>query len=197
VIEQQPALIGIESSRASMRISMPRPELVITQELPQMTMKSEVPKFTMDWQSVYDDVGLKRPAGLTLSFGQKATEAAHEGVVRDVREGDYLGNVTRPGRRVAQWAQSETRQQAETNVNIGPVPKQSPRTDWDKGVVNVSWSKHRLTIEISDDAFLPDVVIDPPYSIEVFLRNQPNIRISVEEDGTVSGAGSYVDQYVG
>jgi hypothetical protein len=78
-------------------------------------------------------------------------------------------------------------------TNIGLMPASPPEVTWDKGYMRINWSKHNIIIDYSGE-YMPDMTVDPKYSIEVFLRTQPYFRVMVEE--VLPNAGRYVDRAI-
>ena len=61
--------------------------------------------------------------------------------------------------------------------------------------MSINWSKHSILIDW-DGEYMPQLTIDPKYSIEVFMRTEPYFRISVEEIAMPGMTGRYVDQAI-
>jgi hypothetical protein len=75
------------------------------------------------------------------------------------------------------------------------MPKSRPEVIWDKGHMSINWSKHSILIDW-DGEYMPELTVDPKYSIEVFLRTEPYFRVSVEEMVDPSMPGRFVDQAI-
>ena len=180
-----------------MRITSQRPQMSIHHQPAEVTVESEMPSFSLDWKRVWAESGLMRPADLSIDNRDSAHQKTMDAIGKDVQEGNYLADVTRKGIRVADLARQDSLKPSETTINVTSMPKTMPNVTWDRGYVNISWSRYNLTIEWDSMDYLPEIVVDPPYSIEVFLRNQPSIRISVEEGSVPYQAGAVVDSLIG
>lgn len=197
MIEQQYAAIGIQSTPAQMHITTNRPQMSIHHTPAEVSVERIDPSFTLDWQRVWSESGLKRPNELSRSERDKAYQKTMDAIGADVQEGNYLSDLTQPGDRVAELHKRENLKPSDITFNITSMPESPPDVTWDTGSINISWSRYNLTIEWDSMDYMPDIVVDPPYSVEVFLRNQPSIRISVEEGGVPYDAGAVVDRYIG
>jgi len=81
------------------------------------------------------------------------------------------------------------------DVNVGLMPQSSPEVIWDTGHMRINWSKHSVVIDFSGE-YMPEMTIDPKYSVEVFLRTEPYFRVMVEEVIDPGAPGRYVDRAV-
>ena len=192
LIEQQFAALGIETTNARLHISTPRPTFQIENIRPEMTIDREGPSFELDWQTVRNESGLRSPNNLSRTLRDKAYGQTMQYVAQAVQDGNQLGDVEHPGNRVAQIAKQSTRRRTQTEINIGLMPKHSPKVKWNPGHVNVNWSRHQLIVEW-DTEFMPEFVVDPPYSVEIFLRDRPYIKISIAEGEAPYDPGRVVD----
>ncbi len=192
LIEQQFASIGISTVHSQLHITTPHPQMTIQNVAPEMTVESVGPSFEIDWQEVYGESGLKRPAPLAKSIRDSAYADTMRSVSTISRDGEFLGDVTKPGNRVAQLSKQKNHA-TQTEINLSLMPRRKPQVKWDTGHVNISWSRHQLIVEW-DTEFMPEFSVEPPYSVEIFLRNKPHITISIAEDEEpLYGPGQAVD----
>ena len=191
-IEQQYAAIGIRTTRSQMKISTPKPKMHVSQQRPQMQVERQSPQFRVNWKKVYADMGRLPAASHALEVRDYGRSVAHSAISEIAEDGSYLGNVVQRGNRVAELARQKSLRTSQVELNIGSVPSTSPEMEWDPGYLKVNWSNHELNIEWDRD-FMPNIVIDPPYSVEIFLRNKPYIKISVVEDELPADVGKHVD----
>jgi hypothetical protein len=80
-------------------------------------------------------------------------------------------------------------------TNIGLLPRERPEVTWDRGSMSINWTTHSLVIDWDGD-HMPQVTIDPKHSVEVFMRTQPYVRITVEEIISPGMSGQFVDHAV-
>lgn len=193
MIEQQFAQVGIRTTNAQLHISTPRPQMTIENVAPEMNVDRKAPTFEVDWDAVYNESGLRRPGNFAKHVTAKAAKTGMESIGEAVREGDLLGDVARGGDRVVEIAKNQTRKATQTEINLGLMPHNRPSVQWDPGYVNVSWSRHQLIVEW-DTEFMPEFKVDPPYSVEIFLRNRPYIKITVAEGEDPYQPGKVVDE---
>ena len=194
-IDQHLAEVGVNVVPAQMHITNPRPEITITQERPEMEIDRKSPSFKINRKKLNSEMGLKPASELTTEFRNQGKSGALEGTRSYVKDGNFLGNLKNHGDRVGQLARNKAMSAVvqQTQVNIEAMPKNMPEVVWDKGYVRVNWSKHSIVIEF-EGIRTPQVVIDPPYSVEVYLRTEPYFRITVEEGPDPNMPGGHVDR---
>jgi hypothetical protein len=190
VIDQEFASVGIKITPAQMQITTPRPHMKIDQEMPRMEIQSEKPTFDVDMSRVHAETGLKNPRDLLNDMRGKANTVTMDYIGEKVAEGDYAASIEQPGNRIAQFAKSKAMEAS--NISLNAAPRSLPEVSWNKGSIDITWSNHKFNIEW-DGEYTPEVVIDPRYSVEVFLRNRPSITITVEEWDTADSAGRLID----
>jgi len=196
-IDQQFAEIGVHSSPARMRISRPAMQMKITTQSPRMEVSRKAPSFKMNRKKINSESGLKPPVELSKSYRDAGRTGALKGTRNAGDEGDFLGNQKIPGDRLAKLSRQKTMAAAtkKQDLNIGLMPKTSPEVVWDKGSMSINWSKHSIVIDW-DGEYMPQVTIDPKYSIEIYLRTEPYFRVRVEDLVDPSRPGRYVDQAI-
>jgi hypothetical protein len=196
-IEQQRAEIGLHSIPAQMNIHQPRMRMKIHSELPQMEIDRKDPSFKVNRKRINTESGLKPPDELTKTFRDRGRAGALRGARTAKNDGNFLGDLRQPGDRVGRLARNKTMSAilAKRDYNIGLMPASPPEVDWDRGHMRINWSKHSIVIDW-DGEFMPQVTIDPKYSVEIFLRTEPYFRITVEEVMDAAKTGKYVDRAV-
>jgi hypothetical protein len=197
VIEQQFAAIGVSVTPAHIEIDMPKLSMDITTENPKMTIDRKAPSFEMDLDPYADEEGLGEPYGIIDDiFGEGvfadenrvAPEPTGSGI-RRARPG------TRKGSRVAAISRRKLMQSAKRDIKIKTVPPNRPKVKWDPGYIHIDWSNYRINIDWEGE-YIPELTVDPPYSIEIYLRDKPYFRITVEEGEAPYRAGRRVDEAV-
>jgi len=197
-IEQQLAEIGVNATQGQMRITRPSMEMRITTESPQMEIERQAPKFRVNRKKINSESGLKPTRELVMDFRNDGRTGALRGAKNAVNDGNFLGNAKEPGDRVGKLARIKTMgeiKKKQSQTNIGLMPKTSPEVIWDKGSMSINWSKHSIVIDW-DGEYMPQVTIDPKYSIEIFLRTEPYFRIMVEDVIDPNRPGMYVDKAI-
>jgi len=195
-IDQQFAEIGVRSTPAKMNISLPRMQMRIRTETPQMQIDRKAPSFKVNRRKINNESGLAGSLELSKTFRNKGRQAALRGAKQAKDDGNFLANHRIPGDKVVpQLAKNKAMARAQKpDFNVGLMPAGSPEVTWDKGHMRVNWSKHSVVIDW-DGEYMPELTIDPKYSVEVFLRKQPYFRVFVEE-AVSPGAGRYIDHAV-
>ena len=193
VIDQQYASIGIKVTPAQLQIMTPRPSFELHQEMPELSIESQSASFSVNWRQVHSEMGLKPPLELAAQIRAKGIEGAADGTIEAVQDGNYLQKNELRSNRVAQLARQKSLEQANVEVNIKSIPEQSPQVEWNPGKLQITWESKQFNVEW-DGNYLPEVSLESPYSVEIFLRNRPSIRISVEDVLMPSEAGQHVDK---
>ena len=193
VIDQQYASIGIKVTPAQLQIMTPRPSFELHQEMPELSIESQSASFSVNWRQVHSEMGLKPPLELAAQIRAKGIEGAADGTIEAVQDGNYLQKNELRSNRVAQLARQKSLEQANVEVNIKSIPEQSPQVEWNPGKLQITWESKQFNVEW-DGNYLPEVSLESPYSVEIFLRDRPSIRISVEDVLMPSEAGQHVDK---
>lgn len=161
----------------------------ITNEPAEFSVEQQFPELKVNWESDYS-------APVTTSRVRHQHFAAQNQVqiktLDEVSEGDKLGVARARGTRNAQRSRQKSIKMEQVEINLNSVPKSSPKVEWTPGVININWTRGSLSVDWVGE-YMPQVVVDPPFSIDVYLREKPYIKIMVE-DGTAPGAaGSNLD----
>lgn len=195
VIDQQYGALGIEMTQAQMKITMPKLAMEVERQDPEFDVESQRPEFKLNWKKVYAESGLTRPKDFSKKVKTAGLNKVAKGTYDSVKDGDYLAKVQNPGNRVAQLARQETIKTQQAEINLSSMPRSTPEVEWTPGSVNINWTRGALSIDWVGD-YMPEVVIDPPFSIEIFLREKPYIKIMVEDGTAPVGAGTLIDQHL-
>ena len=196
-IDQQFAQIGVRSTPAKLNIRKPRGQMSISTETPQMQIDRKAPSFRVNQQKIRNESGLKAPLVLAKEFRDKGRQAALRGARQNKDDGNFIANPKIPGdKSIPMLAKNKAMSRlGKREINVGLMPASSPEISWEKGQMNINWSKHSVVVDYNGE-FMPQVTVDPKYSIEVYLRNRPYIQVMVE-DAVQSGApGRYINSLV-
>ena len=196
-IDQQLAEIGVRSTPAQMHIAFPRLQMKITTESPHMQIDSKSPSFKVNRKKINAESGLKSPSEVTTSFRDSGKAAALQGARTAKEDGNFLGELRIPGDRVAKLAHNKSLAAVlkKKQTNIGLMPKSSPQVEWDKGYMRINWSKHSIVIDWDGD-YMPQLTVDPKYSIEVYLRTEPYFKIMITGGEDPNMPGKLVDEAI-
>jgi len=193
-IDQQRAEIGVRTTPAKLNIKMPRGQVNIDNQTPEMRVDKQMPRFKVDRQKLNSEIGLSGPLTLAKDFRNKGKQTALRAAGAAKNDGNFLANYKIPGDKVPRLAKNKEMERLGTkDFNVGLMPSSPPELSWDKGFMRINWSNHSVVIDYSGD-YKPDISVDQMYSVEVFLRTKPYIRVMVEE--AVSSTGNYIDQAI-
>ncbi|MDR0952178.1 MAG: DUF6470 family protein [Oscillospiraceae bacterium] len=192
IIEQQMAAIGVRTTPANLQITTPSPEMTITQENAEFTVESERPTFKVNQKKLRREMNLADPVTFNQELGSKAQQAVHNGIKSKSQEGDFIASVQQQGNRIAMISKQKSIAKTKKAANIALMPPSKPEIEWNPGYVRINWSGHNVKIEWEGE-YMPEMVVDPPYSVEVFLLREPQFRITVEPGDDPYQPGQRVD----
>ena len=181
-IDQQFAQVGVRGGPASMQMSQPNGQINIQQSAPELTVDTQIPTFRGNRQRVNNESGLMDPSTLARTFSSKGRQAALQAARTYAAEGDSIANHRIPGdKSIPAMVKNKMRQFFQkADYNVGLMPSSIPSLDWDKGYINVGFSKHSISIDRTGGAMAPQITANINFPVEVFLSRQPYIRVSVE-----------------
>jgi len=196
-IEQQSAEMGLNITQAQMRITNPRRKMRVTYESPEMQIENKMPSFKINMKKINSEIGLKPPKEFTAHGAAKGREGSMRGARKALEDGNFLGDIRNyPGDKIGQLARNRAMERLGTKqINVGLMPESSPEVTWERGHMRMSWSKHSLVIDWEGD-YMPEVSVDPPYSVEVYLSKKPYFRVLVEEGDAPETSGGQVDRRI-
>lgn len=187
-IEKQDAQIGIKTTNAKLQIQNRRPKMKFSAPVPTMQADTKQAAFKVDWQRVRSESGLPGPITKGQQLAGEAQQQALEYTGQVVQDGNYIASTELGGNRVAA-IEADRSFDRMPEINLGSMPQNLPNVQWEPGFIHISWSNTQMQVEW-DNEYMPTFSVEP-HSVEIFLRNQPYIRISVMEEPVVG-----VDQQV-
>ena len=197
-IDQQLAEVGVRSTPGKMHITVPRMEMKITTESPHMEIDKQNPSFRINRKKINSESGLKSPSEITMAYRDAGKAGAWKGAKTAVEDGNFLGDLAKkPGDRVVKLSRNKSMSaiMKKKQTNIGLMPKSRPEVEWDRGYMRINWSKHSIVIDW-DGEYMPQLTIDPKYSLEIYLRTEPYFRITVEDMIDPNMPGRIVDRAI-
>ena len=196
-IDQQLAELGIRSNPAKLNIKYPRMEMRIKTENAKMEIDRKAPTFRISRKKQEAEIGSKAPLEFAKANRDQGRTGALRGAKTAVDDGNFLGEMRRKGDRVGQLARKKTMSAIlkKQQVNIGLSPGSTAEVVWDKGSMSINWSRHSILIDWDGD-FMPQLTVDPKYSVEIFLKTEPYFRVSVRDMIDPGMPGMVVDQAI-
>ena len=196
-IDQQLAELGIRSNPAKLNIRYPRMEMRIKTENAKMEIDRKAPSFRISRKKAEAGIGGKAPLEFAKASRDQGKAGALRGAKTAVDDGNFLGEMRRKGDRVGQLARKKTMSAIlkKQQVNIGLTPGSKAEVVWDKGSMSINWSRHSILIDWDGD-FMPQLTVDPKYSVEIFLKTEPYFRVSVRDMIDPGMPGRVVDQAI-
>ena len=196
-IDQQLAELGIRNTPAKLNIRYPRMEMRIKTENAKMEIDRKTPSFRISRKKQEGEIGAKTPLEFAKTNRDQGRTGALRGAKTAVDDGNFLGEMRRKGDRVGQLARKKTMSAIlkKQQVNIGLSPGSTAEVVWDKGSMSINWSRHSILIDWDGD-FMPQLTVDPKYSVEVFLKTEPYFRVSVRDMIDPGMPGMVVDEAI-
>jgi len=193
-IDQQTAQLGIRSGPASLQISAPNGQIQIQQNAPELTIDTQIPTFRGNRQRVNNESGLKDPLSFAKDFRNKGRQAALRAASDYKNDGNFIANPRIPGdKSIPMMARNRMRRFFQKqDYNIGLMPSSIPSLDWNKGHINVNFSRHNISINRTGGAMSPQITANINFPVNVFLSRQPYINVSVEQ----ATIGRHIDRTV-
>ncbi|HWR22911.1 MAG TPA: DUF6470 family protein [Feifaniaceae bacterium] len=191
-IHTQRAVIEITSRPAKMYIEHKRPHFKIKRIDPQMKIERKMPTFDIKWEDVRRDSGLPSPFQASRDFAAKGKQKVLDAIRSIVERGDILKDTTDPQAFEKVAVSVSVKDMPE--LNVGLMPKQKARIEWDPGYCTIEWTDPVLQIEWDKD-FRPTIEWEP-YAVEVRLRHRPLVKIRVNLEKIPGAIGVKVDQEI-
>ncbi len=191
-IHTQRAVIEITSRPAKMYVEHKRPNFRIKRADPKMKIERKMPSFDIKWEDVRNSIGLPTTSQLGRTFAEKGKQKALEAIRSAVERGDILKDSTDSQAFEKVAVSLSVKDMPE--LNVGLMPKQRARIEWDPGYCTIEWTDPVLQIEWDKD-FRPTIEWEP-YAVEVHLRHRPLVKIRVNLERIPGAVGVKVDQEV-
>jgi len=176
-------------------MSIPNTQIQIQQSEPELSIDTHISTFRGNRQQVNNESGLKDTTTLARDFRNKGRAAALRAAADYKNDGNFIANPRIPGdRSIPMLAANRMRRFfAKQDYNIGLMPSSIPQLQWDRGYVNVNFSKHSISINRTGNPF-PQISANINFPVNVYLSRQPYINIWAEQ--VTLGAGRYIDRTV-
>lgn len=191
VIDQCFGSLGIELTPAQMKITTPRPEMQITNEPPEFTVEQKFPELKVNWDNDYKASAAK-PMRRQQHIAAPQVHVQNHNTENHTNSDELGASRARGTRRAKQRSQQKQINMEQVQINLNSVPASSPKYEWTPGVININWTRGNLSVDWVGE-YMPQVVVDPPFSIDVYLREKPYIKIMVEDGSAPGPAGANVD----
>jgi|GEM_PF-5479805 len=191
-IHTERAAIEIISRPARLSIEHRTPTFRVRSIKPEMHIERKKATFDVQWDVVNQTSGRPSAVQLIQQFALESKQQTLENIGAIVERGDTLKNVNDPDAFTKVAVSLSVRGMPE--LNIGLMPKERARIEWDPGSCVIEWSSPVLQIEW-DKEFAP-VIEWEPYAVEVRLRNRPLVQIRVNMKNMPGSLGIKVDHKV-
>ena len=198
IIDQQFAQIGIRSSLARMQISSPESRINIQNQRPQLQVNTELPRFRVPRERLRNELNLAGPLSFAREFANKGRSGGHQATATYASEGDFIASKNIPGEKsIPMMVSNKMRQYfRKPDTNIGLMPSSPPSLDWEKGVIDINFSGHRVAVDWSGSN-TADISVEHGYPVEVSLSRQAHFRVMGIEPAVENRTyGRFIDRSV-
>ena len=191
-IHTERAAIEITHQPARMTIENRSPSFTMKSDMPQMHITNVKPSFDVNWDVVNETSGRASTFQLNDQFVQESKQKTLEAIGNIVERGDTLKNINDPNAFSEVAVSLSVKDMPE--LNVGLMPQERARIEWDPGSCTIEWSSPVLQIEW-DKEFMP-VIQWEPYAVEVRLSNRPSVQIRVNLENVPTSRGTRVDREI-
>ena len=198
VIDQQFGQIGIRSSHARMQIGMPKGQMRFRDNKAQLQVDTQIPRFRVPRERIRRELNLAGPVTFAKEFRDKGKMKALRAIGTYAADGDFIANPHIPGDKSIPMmtANKMKRFFQRPEVNIGLMPSSPPSLDWDKGRIDINFTKHNFAVDWNGSNRI-DVSVDTGYPVEVFLSRQHYFRVaSIEPAVQNKTLGRFIDRSI-
>jgi len=198
ITDQQFAQIGIRSSHARMQVSMPQGQMSFSNQRPQLQVNTQIPRFRVPRERLRSEMGLAGPVSFAKQFGNKGRQEALRAIGTYASDGDFIANHRIPGdKSIPMLAKNKlSRALRKPETNIGLMPSSPPSLDWDKGVIDINFSRHNFAVDWSGSNLI-DVTVEEGFPAEVSLLQRHDFRILGMEPAVENRTlGNFIDRSV-
>lgn len=175
ITTQRPQL-EIRSTPAKLNIRHPKPKMRITHKRASFTVQRRLPRFKLNWDKAREVGGL--PYGMLRALQNHAAQSHNktlEAIAKIAQRGDMAANF-HTGQSSAMQIARQSAEERLYEINVRREQPGMPEVEWENGELVVQWQNYELRIEW--DLEQPVVEVEP-YSVEIKLRNRPQVSIKV------------------
>jgi len=193
VIDQQYASLDIKITPAKMSLQTNARHIVnnnTTDTKISSISGMDAPAFELDFSALMSDIGVKDPKEFQQSFTAKSQAAASETIANTVSDGHAMAATQNNGNVIPQLAKQHSVRK-EPEFEFTNIPSKPAQLTWQNQQLDINWGGKSVSLEWSDD-YMPKVTVDPRATVEVALRNQPKLTITVT--GWPPEVGAFVDE---
>ncbi|MDL2288415.1 DUF6470 family protein [Oscillospiraceae bacterium OttesenSCG-928-F05] len=188
--------LSVEPGRLEM-VRAARMRLVLKQNPTEMEVQREKSRLTIDQTQCFEESGLAKPLKQASNFYKKSYGKGMRGIGKRVSEGrTYL----KAGPKAEPAAQIERSKNIKyKGVTSVAMPKSRPKIKFEPGGITINWKMGDVIINWQKESAEMRYV---PYKVDVFLRTQPKIEITITHDAEAnyrapsSVAGASIDEAI-
>lgn len=192
-VETQKTEFEIRTTPAKLNIRSTRPKMQIRRAASRMTVDHKLPMFKVDWSAVRTESGLAPPEQMIRKWRDEGKEGALEAIASISVKGDRMMHIENKNDSIGAMRRDYDRERLTREVNIGLIPQNSPKVEWEHGYVNLDWTTPQLDIEWDVGGL--EMYVEP-HSVEVTIKQYPHVKITVVQEEVQEAAGRKVDRKI-
>lgn len=173
-IEQQPALIGLQTQKSQLQMHRTPPRLEMTTDSAQLKINSTRPRLAIDQSQCFAAVNRRIMSDFALHIKEMGWQKSMEAIAHIAQLGDSLGAIENEAGIADIIAQDSMPEMAELEIMSMPAP-------------NIHFEIHPLNIEYVEGKINIDYIpgkLEVQFNrgwVEVYLRQKNHIEVKAEE----------------
>jgi len=185
-IEHQFARIGINTTQAKVQVNKDvAPKMRIVSGRPSMEIERTMPSFSIEKAGgqAKPNAALPKPganaAYNAAAIGGMGMPAAGQPMDAAAGISPEAGAVY--GASANAMEMNKAVFDSASKIKADPSQEAMPNVKWEMGSINISWDNAQMQIEWDENDYMPSFNVEP-HSVEIFLRDQPYIKITIADD---------------
>ena len=173
-IRSKPALLGIQTQNAQVKLHNAPPILELKTEKAELNMQVTLPKVEIDQKQCFSESGLKGILELSSENVRDAVSQMYASVGRIAEQGNALTDIHTGGNPIADQAYYNAYDQFDKDYNMVTMPKSRPKITVIEGKVNLNPTQGKITA--TPRLTKPELDYQPG-KVDIYLRQKADLQI--------------------
>lgn len=188
------ARLEITTRRANMVIQQPRPRLTISKQPAAMRLSKKIPQFDRNLAQFQASYGIKTSGRFSADNAAESKAIGTEFIGQIASEGDQIMDSVITGQNAIAEIPAQRIQQEIPDINVKSVPDEPINLDWTDGQFEIEWTDPSMDVDW--DISVRAKIDVEAHSVEVKLRQYPEIKITVEQKTDTHPVGRKLDKKI-
>ncbi len=171
------ALIGINTTPASMSISQPKADFEMHQKHAKVKIKTEPLEIRIDQRQCFNEAGLKDNTAFMEDNVQKAKQDFIQGIDRVVSEGNMMAAIEYNSNAIVEISLNNSIKIYDFNVDF--IPKSRPIIEFLGGNLDIQVDEGYVELKAKQNKPIIDVKVG---GVEIYIRQNPELKIEYVGD---------------